>query len=196
MVRTPKKKACAESCKVPLFPAPWNTVITVKFSFRALRPAAVQLSTQMGTPPGRLGGIGTAAPRPGSSRRRAPDARPGRAPPRGPNGSRKHCPVPPQADRRTPRFFTSFPGAGSRTDLPQVLSGPFSLAVRNRFFLGPSKKKWVREPAVPKHSFYKPPFSTAPHQKKTPTARLRWARIQAEVCSGVSRVSIPPHRQR
>ena len=53
--------------------------------------------------------------------------------------------VPPQAGRRTARFFTSFPGAGSRGNLPQAFGTAFFFCSRNRFFLGPSKKKWVQE---------------------------------------------------
>ena len=62
-VPTPKKKACPGPCKVLLSPAPWNTVITGKHHFRALRPAFVLLSEQMRTPWGRLGVICTAASR-------------------------------------------------------------------------------------------------------------------------------------
>ena len=113
--------------------------------FRALRPAVVRLSGQIRTPPGRLGGdLDSGAPARQLPPPR-PHARPGRAPRRGLNLSRKHRPLPPQADRRTARFFTSFPGAGRRGDLPQALDRAFFFGSRNRFCLGPSKKKWVRE---------------------------------------------------
>ena len=65
----------------------------------------------------------------------------GRAPQRGLNLSRKHHSLPPQAGRRTARFFTSFPGAGSRGNLPQAFGKAFFFCSRNRFCLGPSKKK-------------------------------------------------------
>ena len=122
----PKEKSWRRSGRTLLSPAPSNTVITGMPSFRALRPAALRLSGQDNT-----------------LSRAPPDL--GTAPRRGADTPRKHHPVPPQAGSRAARFFTSFHGAGRRRVLPQSLAGPFSLAARNRFFLGPSKKKWVRE---------------------------------------------------
>ena len=60
-VRTPKKKAGTDFCRILLFPAPRNTVITGMPSFRALRPACFLLSGRGSPPPGRLRAIWIAA---------------------------------------------------------------------------------------------------------------------------------------
>ena len=44
-----------------------------------------------------------------------------------------------------PTFSHRSPAPGGDDFCPRLLDGPFSLAARNRFFLGQSKKKWVRE---------------------------------------------------
>ena len=66
---------------------------------------------------------------------------PGRAPRRGPDASRKHHPVPPQAGRRTAHFFTSFPGAGRRRFLPQAFGRAFFFGSPKPFLFGPVQKE-------------------------------------------------------
>ena len=65
----------------------------------------------------------------------------GRAPRRGPDAPRKHHSLPPQAGRRTARFFTSFPGAGSRRVLPQVFERAFFFGSPKPFLFGPVQKE-------------------------------------------------------
>ena len=140
-VRTPKKKFGPGSCRVLQSPAPRNTVITGKHPFRALRPAPVRLSGRDSTPRGRLGVIWTAAfPR---CRAAAP------APGGRPEGV-WICPESIARYRRRravalPAFSHRSPAPGGDELCPSLSHGPFSLAARNRFFLGQSKKKWVRE---------------------------------------------------
>ena len=122
----PKEKSWRRSGRTLLSPAPSNTVITGMPYLRASRPAALRLSGQDNT-----------------LSRAPPDL--GTAPQRGADTPRKHHPVPPQAGSRAARFFTSFHGAGRRRVLPQSLAGPFSLAARNRFCLGPPKRNGFGE---------------------------------------------------
>ena len=99
--------------------------------------------------------------------------RPGRAPQRGLNLSRKHCPVPPQAGRRTARFFTSFHGAGRRRVLPQALDRAFFFGSPKPFLFGSFQKEMGSRSS--------PPWTDGKEkQKKTEQANQRLLRLGAE----------------
>ena len=152
----PKEKSRRGLGRILLSPAPGNTVITGKHPFRALRPAIVRLSEQNCTLPGRLGGhldSGVSAHRAASP---APGGRPQGVPTRPES-------TPHYRRRRTgeqPAFSHRFPAPGGDELSPSLSKGPFSLAARNRFFLGPSKKKWVWESLTS--------FFGVPGRQKTP----------------------------
>ena len=57
-----------------------------------------------------------------------------------------------------PTFSHRSPAPGGDERCSSLSKGPFSLAVRNRFFLGPSKKKWVRRPLSQGQVFLADPF--------------------------------------
>ena len=116
----PKEKSWARaSGRVLLFPAPRNTVIAGMPSSPGVTPCRLErLSGRDSTPRGRLGGALDSGV-PALLRRRA---RPGRAPRRGAESVRESIThYRRRRAGRAARFFTSFPGAGSRRVLPQVL---------------------------------------------------------------------------
>ena len=69
----------------------------------------------------------------------------GRAPQRGPDAPRKQHHARRRRAVALPAFSHRSLAPGGENICPRLSQGPFSLAARNRFFLGPSKKKWVRE---------------------------------------------------
>ena len=123
---------------------------------------------QTRTPRGRLGGDWDSGV-PALPRRRV---RPGKAPRRGTDTRRKHCPVPPQADRREVRFFTSFPGTGRRTDLPQALPRAFFFGSPKPFLFGPFQKEMGSETSRPGTAFLADHFFFAKKKRSAPQRKI------------------------
>ena len=72
------------------------------------------------------------------------------APRRGLSLSRKHCLAPLEAGSRAAHFFTSFPGAGRRKNLPQTFGRAFFFGSPKPFLFGSIQKEMGSESSRPK----------------------------------------------
>ena len=109
---------------------------------------------------------------------------PGRAPRRGPDASRKHRPVPPQAGRRTAHFFTSFPGAGRRRFLPQAFGRALFLWQPETVSFGPVQKEMGSGTSRPGTDFLADHFFFAKKKRSAPQRKKRLRPLQSTSVSG------------